>query len=200
MLKLFHSPTTRSVRVLWVLEELGLPYEIAPIGFPPRLADPDYLKLNPAGTVPALVIGDRLMTESLSICDHLAQERPEAGLVPLRGEPGFRDYMTWLWYGEATLMFAVSLISRAQRNRLDMSLPIIADTLATLDLRLADLEQRLAGRDFLACDRFTLADVSCVFPLYRMQVMKIADRIGPNAAAYYDRLSARPAFQAALSR
>lgn len=199
MLKLFHTPTTRSLRVVWLLEELGLPYEIQRLKFPPRLNDTDYLKLNPSGTVPALADGERLLTESMAICDHLAMKAPDAALIPMRGEQDYGPYAQWLWFGEATLMFAVSVISRARRSGLDQDHPFIADTFGALDARLDDLEKRLAGRDFLACDRFTLADISRIFPLYRMAEMKIADRMGPATAAYYDRLSARPAFAKALT-
>jgi glutathione S-transferase len=199
MLKLFHTPTTRSLRVVWLLEELGLPYEVQRLKFPPRLNEPSFLDINPSGTLPALADGHLLLTESMAICDHLAMKEPEAGLIPMRGEAEYPAYLKWLWFGEATLMFAVSLISRSRRSGLDQDHPLVVDTFGALDARLADLEKGLAGRDFIACGRLTLADISCAFALYRMDEMKIADRMGPATRAYYDRLRARPAFAKALT-
>jgi glutathione S-transferase len=199
MLKVFHTPTTRSLRVVWLLEELGLPYETVRLKFPPRLNDKSYLDINPSGTVPALADGGVTLTESMAICDHLATKMPDAALIPMRGEAGHADYLKWLWFGEATLMFPVSVISRSRRSGLDQEHPFIADTYGALDARLNDLEQHLARRSFIACDRFTLADISCIFPLYRLGEMQLADRFAPATRAYYDRHRTRPAFAKALT-
>lgn len=199
MLKLFHTPTTRSLRVVWLLEELGLPYEIVRLKFPPRVNDKSFLDINPSGTVPALVDGGITLTESMAICDHLAMKQPDAQLIPMRGEKGHADYLKWLWFGEATLMFAVSVISRSRRSSLDQEHPFVADTYGALDARLDDLERQLTGRTYIACDRFTLADISCVFPLYRLEEMQLTARLGPATRTYYDHHRARPAFVKALT-
>lgn len=198
MLKLFHTPTTRALRVVWLLDELGLPYEIERVRFPARQNAPDYLAINPSGTVPALQDGDLVLTESMAICEHLAQKRPAAGLVPREEDPDRAAYLKWLWFGEATLMFAVSLINRSRRFGVGADNPLVADTMNALDARLADFEQHIEGKSFAACGRFTLADISCVFPLYRLHDMKLADRLGPASAAYYDTFAARPGFARAL--
>jgi glutathione S-transferase len=78
---LFHAPTSRSLRVLWTLEEIGATVEVKSLGVRPRLHEPEYLAINPAGTLPAVIDGDRAIYESLAICEYLA-----AGVVP-----------TWSW-------------------------------------------------------------------------------------------------------
>ena len=199
MLKVFHAPGSRSLRVLWMLEELGLDYEVVTLGYPPRLKEPDYVKLNPAALAPALADGDLFLTESVVIGAHLARKRPEAGLTPRPGED-VESYETWLWFGEATLMFSIAAIVRARRFKLAEDHPFCADLEAGLIARLASLERRLQGRAFVGADRLPLADVSCIFPLYRMTVLGLDHLMGPATRAYYDGLAARPAFQAALAR
>ncbi|MFT3811348.1 MAG: glutathione S-transferase family protein [Micropepsaceae bacterium] len=199
MLKVFHAPGSRSLRVLWTLHEIGLDAEIVTLGYPPRLKEPEYVKLNPSGLAPALADGDLFLTESMAICDHLARLRPEAGLTPGPGDDS-DGYQTWTWFGEATLMFSVAALFRATRFGITADHPFFEDLTAGLENRLASLEARLQGRDFAACDRLTLADISCGFPLYRLDVLKLAGRFGPATAAYYKALSGRPAFQAALAR
>lgn len=199
MLKVFHAPGSRSLRVLWTLAELGLDAEIVTLGFPPRLKEPEYVKLNPAALAPALADGDHLLTESMAICDHLARMRPDAGLTPAPHED-VDGYNTWMWFGEGTLMFSIAALFRVRRFKIPADHPFAEDLMAGLDNRLASLEARIEGREFAACDRLTLADVSLGFPLYRLTVLELADRFGPATAAYYRRLSERPAFQAALAR
>lgn len=199
MMKVLHAPGSRSLRVLWTLAELGLDAELVTLGFPPRLKEPEYLKLNPAALAPALADGDALLTESMAICEHLAGKRADAGLVPGAGDD-LDGYRTWLWFGEATLMFSVAALVRARRFQIPPDHAFCADLMAGLDNRLASLEARMEGRRFAACDRLTLADISCGFPLYRLHVLELAGRLGPATAAYYARLAERPAFQAALAR
>ena len=81
MATLYHVPTSRSLRVLWTLEEIGATVEVKSLGVRPRLHEPEYLAINPAGTLPAVIDGDRAIYESLAICEYLA-----AGVVP-----------TWSW-------------------------------------------------------------------------------------------------------
>lgn len=197
MLKVFHAPGSRSLRVLWTLAELGLDAEVVTLGYPPRLKEPEYVKLNPAALAPALADGDQLLTESMAICAHLAAKRPDAALTPGPGDD-IDGYNTWMWFGEATLMFSIAALFRAQRFGISADHPFFEDLLAGLDNRLASLEARLQGRTYAACDRLTLADVSLGFPLYRLHALKLETRMGAATAAYYKGLSQRPAFKTAF--
>jgi glutathione S-transferase len=192
---LYHAPNARSLRVLWTLEELGAKADVKTLPFPPREKEPDYLKVNPTGAIPAMVDGDRVMTESLAICEYLAAKHGSSLLVA-PGEPERVPFLEWLWYGESTLMTPLSRLGRVA------SLPVkgeaidvvLADARESLQVRLKALEQRLEGRDFLVAGRLTLADVSVGYPLHLIAVFGIDVPLGTRTAAYRERLRTRPAF------
>ena len=200
MATLYHSPNARSLRVLWTLEELGASVEVKTLPFPPRVKQPDYLSVSPAGTIPALVDGDRVLTESLAICEYVAS-RHGPSLLVAPGDPERPSFLEWLWYGESTLMTPISRLGRVS------SLPVkgesidfvLADARESLVVRLKSLEQRLEGRDFLVAGRLTLADISVGYPLHLMAVFNIPVLLGPRTAAYRERLHSRPAFIQAVA-
>lgn len=195
MATLYHAPNARSLRVLWTLEELGAKADVKTLPFPPREKEPDYLKVNPTGAIPAMVDGDRVMTESLAICEYLAAKHGSSLLVA-PGEPERVPFLEWLWYGESTLMTPLSRMARVS------SLPVkgeaidvvLADARESLLVRLKSLEQRLEGRDFLVAGRLTLADISVGYPLHLLAVFGIDVPLGTRTAAYRERLRTRPAF------
>ena len=86
MAALYHVPTSRLLRVLWTLEEIGATVEVKSLGVRPRLQEPEYLAINPAGTLPALIDGDRAIYESLAICEYLAA-RHGSDLIVAPDEP-----------------------------------------------------------------------------------------------------------------
>jgi glutathione S-transferase len=200
MATLYHAPHARSLRVLWTLEELGAKADVKTLPFPPREKQPDYLKVNPTGAIPAMVDGDRVMTESLAICEYLAAKHGSSLLVA-PGEPERVPFLEWLWYGESTLMTPLSRLGRVA------SLPVkgeaidvvLADARESLLVRLRSLEQRLEGRDFLVAGRLTLADVSVGYPLHLIAVFGIDVPLGTRTAAYRERLRSRPAFMRAAA-
>lgn len=206
MAELYHVPTSRSLRVLWALEEMGATatVDVKSLGTRPRLQEPEYLAVNPAGTLPAMIDGDRTLYESLAICDYLAA-RHGSDLIVAPGEPERPEFMQWLLYGEATLQAPLSV--RARVGRIRNKTPemhagidaVLADARHSLSMRLKLLEQRLDGRDFLVAERMTLADISVGYPIYNIGRGDLAPMLGPRAAAYRERLVARPAFQRALA-
>ena len=116
MATLYHVPTSRSLRVLWTLEEIGATVEVKSLGARPRLKEPEYLAINPAGTLPALIDGDRAIYESLAICEYLAAQHGSA-LVVAPDEPERPEFVQWLLYGEATLQAPISAMARVSRIR-----------------------------------------------------------------------------------
>src|SRR5260370_15060110 len=116
MTTLYHVPTSRSLRVLWALEEIGALVEVKSLGVRPRLQEPEYLAINPAGTLPALIDGDRAIYESLAICEYLAA-RHGSDLVVAPDEPERPEFVQWLVYGEATLQGPASAMARRGRIR-----------------------------------------------------------------------------------
>ena len=204
MATLYHVPTSRSLRVLWTLEEIGATVDVRSLGARPRLQEPGYLAINPAGTLPALIDGDRAIYESLAICEHLAV-RHSSDLVVAPDEPERPEFVQWLLYGEATLQAPLSVMARVRRIRNktpEMQAGIdavLADARHSLMMRARLLEQRLEGRDFLVAGRMTLADISVGYPLNTLGKTGFASLLGPRATAYRERLLARPAFQRAAA-
>ena len=200
MMTVYSAPDTRAMRVLWVLEEIGVKADIRSMPYPPRRHAPDYVALNPTGLVPLLIDGEVRLSESMAICDYLATMHDSLLLVP-PNDPERPPFLQWLWYGESTLMTPLSrlnILRRAERQgpELDALVAVARDNVAE---RLETLEQRLEGRDFLVAGRLTLADVSVSYPLHLVGLLGIDSLLGPRSAAYRERLRARPAYQRALA-
>ncbi|HWT20324.1 MAG TPA: glutathione S-transferase family protein [Variovorax sp.] len=201
MITLHHCVSARSFRPLWMLEEIGLSYELRILPFPPRVLSRPYLELNPLGTVPMLSDGAMRMTESAAICQYLAA-RFSAGQLDVGPDgPDFGAYLNYLHFGEATLTFPQTLVLRyahfepAQRKQ-----PQVADDYAKWFLaRLRTLEPLLAERDHLCAGRFTAADVSVGYALLLAEHLGLAERFTPSVTAYWERLQARPGFKAAMA-
>lgn len=201
MIHLYHCVSARSLRPLWMLEELQLPYALQMLPFPPRAHARDYLQHNPLGTVPLLVHGEVRMTESAAICQYLATLRPETGMDVSPGEPDFGAYLNWLHLGEATLTFPQTLVLRYRHfEPPERRQPQVAEDYAKWFLaRLRAVEAAISGPDYLCAGRFTAADASVGYALLLAGHLGLAPQWGPATTAYWQRLQARPAFQRALA-
>ena len=199
MIKVYFAPFARSLRILWTLEELNAPYEPVRVQFPPRLAQPDYLHINPLGQIPTLIDGEIKLFESVGACEYV-NETNGGDLAITASQPGRADYLQWLWYGEATLMPPLGAMVRQSFGPEESRSPAaLAEAKASLFERLTLIESRLEGRQYLAGDRFTLADVSVAYGLNLGGMLRISGEYTPNIAAYFERMKARPAFQAAAA-
>jgi glutathione S-transferase len=192
MLKLYHSPRSRSSRFIWLLEELGQPYEIEYVSI--RRGDgtgePDPKNPNPDGKVPTLVHDGRLVMESPAICLYLTDAFPEAGLGVPQGDPRRAEYLTWLFYygGEVE----PALVSKFT-GQVDQ------------DERFARQYERMVSRfegalergPYILGEAFSAADV-----LYGSVVQWGAGMLPSRPAfdAYLERLKARPAMTRAEAR
>lgn len=200
MITLYHCMSARSFRPLWMLEELGLPYELVMLPFPPRVSARSYLDINPLGTIPLMIDGRTRMTESAAICQYLcALSAP----TPLQVEPGEEDYgayLNYLHFGEATLTFPQTLVLRYSRFEPEhRRQPIVAQDYGKWFLaRLRTLEPVLAEQAHLCAGRFTAADVSVGYALMLAQHLGLASRFTPAVEAYWERLQQRDAYIRAL--
>lgn len=201
MITLYHCVSARSFRPLWMLEELGLPYELKVLPFPPRLEAQPYLELNALGTIPAFFDGATRMTESAAICHYLAARHSPGGLNVETGEPDFGAYLNWLHFGEATLTFPQTLILRYARfEPAERRQPQVAEDYARWFLsRLRTLEPLLAQQAFMCAGRFTAADVSVGYALMLADDIGLKERFKPAVLAYWQRLQAREGYQRALA-
>ena len=198
MIVLHHCSDARSFRPLWTLEELGLPYALRMLPFPPRAAAPDYLAINPLGTIPLFEDGETRMTESAAICHYLVSRYGPSPLNVAPEEPGYAAFLNGLHFGEATLTFPQTLVLRYRRLELpERRLPQVSEDyerwfLSRLRKGLGTLEG-----GFYAAGRFTAADISIGYALLLATRLGLAEQFTPEAAAYWARLSSRPAYQQA---
>jgi glutathione S-transferase len=200
MMTVYSAPNTRAIRVIWVLEEIGVKAEIRSMPYPPRKHAPDYAAVNPTGLVPLLVDGDVRLSESMAICDYLAT-RHGSPLIVSPDDPERPQFLQWLWYGESTLMTPLSrlnIVRRVERKVAEVD-ALLAGARDHVADRLKMLEQRLEGRDFLAAGRLTLADISVGYPLHLVGLLGVENLLGPRSVAYRERLRARPAYQRAIA-
>lgn len=199
-LTVHHATGTRSIRVIWLLEELGVAYERLAEPYPPRTRRPEYLELNSTGTLPAVVQDGRVLTESVAICQVLAEENGRADLQVEPGAPDRAAYLQWLWFGEATLPIPAGIMARVRRLPTpDGTELLIEDVRLALSLRLGQLEAALAdGRAYIVAGRFTLADISVAYTLLLADRLGVGELVGPRSRRYLDGLMGRPALKRAL--
>ena len=197
---LHHCLSARSFRVLWMLEELGLPYTLRMWPFPPRHHDPRFLAHNPLGTVPAFVDGPVRMTESAAICQYLAARCAPTPLQVTPEEADFGAYLNFLHFGEATLTFPQTLVLRYTHfEPPERRQPQVADDYSRWFLaRLRTLEPLLQAQQYLCGGRFTAADVSVGYALMLAEHLGLSAHFKPAVAAYWARLGQREGFVRAL--
>ncbi|WP_209428120.1 glutathione S-transferase family protein [Pararhodobacter sp. SW119] len=199
MIELWHCKDSRSLRALWMLEELGLEHRLHLLAFPPR-ADPAYLDINPLGTVPYLIDGDTRMTESVAICHYLARRYGADTLALAPEDPAYGAWLNWLYHADATLTFPQTLVLRYGRfEPKERRQPLVTEDYTRWYLaRLKLVNARLEGADWLVADRFTAADIAVGYALYLGRVIGLDVHYKPQTAAYLERLTARPAFRRAV--
>jgi len=196
MITLWHCVDARSFRALWALEEIGLPYRLEMLPFPPRHLARDYLAINPLGTIPLLVDGDARLTESAAICQYLADRYAGPPLAVGRDEPAYAAYLNALHFGEATLTFPQTIVLRyglfePEARRLPQA---VADYARWTLGRLQGLEVMMAGAEYACAGRFTMADISIGYALMLLQFAGLDAQAPESLRRYFERLAARPAF------
>ena len=197
MIRLHHVAQARSFRVLWLLEELGLEYQIVHHSFFDRsLRDPAFLALSPAGRVPALEIDGRVLFESGAILQYLCETRGAFGPGP--GERP--DWLEWLHFAETIAAHVANLTQQHIVLREDaMRSPTVMRLEAKrLEKTLEAVDRGLAG-DHLLASGFTAADVAVAYGALIGRRFVTLDRL-PRVAGWLDRLAARQAFGRALAK
>jgi len=197
--KLHHSAQTRSMRVLWLLNELGVEFELVEHAMDGSLRSPSYLALHPAGRVPCLEVGEEVWWESGAIIELLCEHFPEGGLGRMPGQPERAEWLSWLHFSE-TISQHVAALTQQHVMLFDdaMRSPVVTKLEAARTGKCLDaLEERLSGRDYLLDGGFSAADVAVGQAVYSAQRFhRIGER--PALAAWWARIEGRPAFKAAL--
>jgi len=206
MLKLYHCKNARSLRPLWMLEELGLPYELTVLPFPPRVFAKEYLAINPLGTIPCFFDGDVRMTESAAICQYLVEKfgkqqgKEELGLAI--SDHDYGEYLNWLYFADATLTFPQTIVLRySQLEPEARRLPqAAADYKAWFYGRLRAVAAAVTDRQYLCADRFTAADIAVGYGLFLATQVGIDGEFPAPVREYLERLMARDAFKRAQAK
>ena len=200
MITVHHLNESRSHRILWLLEEIGKPYKVAPYqrDAATRLAPPELKAVHPLGKSPVLVDGKRTLFESAAIIEYLIRRYARGRLAPREGSNDWIEYIQWLHYAEGSAILPLILalyVSRLGEGGAPLH-PRIDSEIAN---HLGFIDQRLKGREFIAGRRFSGADVQIGY------VLDAADsrgRLEPFADAkrYLEALRARPAYIRATAR
>jgi len=200
MIRLHHLEQSRSQRIVWLLEELGVEYELVHYARDPatRRAPPELREVHPLGKSPLLEDGELLLPESGAIADYLARRYGDGTLAPDAAAPNYGRYLQWLHFAEGSAMFPLLL---------DMFLDMAGEGAAGLKQHvgaelgayLAFMEAELSERDYFAGDDFSAADVLMSFVLeFASSRVDLSDY--PKLGAYLERMHARPAYQRAIER
>ncbi len=198
-MKVYYAPYTRAVRTVWLLNELGLDYELERYKLGEKaMRSPEYLAVNPNGRVPTLDDGDTRMSESTAIAQYLVARYGDGSLARTPDSPDFAAYLQWLHYGEGMIMPPINTIvvetlllppERRSQPHADRALRLLSRTLGPV-------EAHLEGREYLA-GSFSVADTitghACI--MAEKRGADLSDK--PNLKAYNERLLARPALEAA---
>ena len=200
-MKIYHAPNTRSVRILWLFEELGLSYELEHYKLgDPEMRTPEYRKIHPLGRVPVLEDGVVKIFESGAIIQYVLKKYGQGKFVPTSDTPNFARYLQWFHYAEGMIMPQVNIIvvesillpeERRNKVNLDRATKLVTRMLTAVD-------EGLEGEEYLAGE-FSGADMmtghACIVSA-RLGA-DISDK--PNVAAYIERLNARPALKTAFA-
>jgi glutathione S-transferase len=202
LLTLYHCQDARSFRPLWTLEEMGLPYELKLLPFPPRALAPDYLTVNPLGTVPTFFDDAMRMTESTAICQYLVTRYGPSPLAVETSESDFGPYLNWLYFGEATLTFPQTIVLRYSLFEPEerRSAQVAADYSQWFLSRLRGIDAVVSKQPTLCAGRFTVADISVGFALMMAEFIGLNAKFSPAVAAYWQSLKERDGFRRAIAK
>ena len=200
MIVVHHLENSRSQRVLWLLEELGLPYEVRRYARDPKtmLAPPELKNVHPLGKSPVIEDGGRVVAETGAIVEDLV-EKAEGRVGPPPNREAVLRYRHFLHYAEGSMM--PPLLALLVVGRLGMlGKPAKAPVQAMLDGHLDWLEGEIATRDWFAGDEFTAADIMMSFPLEASRSRGGLDESRPHLIDWLERIHARPAYGEALAK
>jgi len=200
MIRLYHASRTRSVRILWLLEELELDYEVARTDFRPP-AEQFFAQSTPLGKFPTLQDGEVLMCESGAIVEYLLERYGNGRLAPPVGSPARAAYLQWLHFAESTAFPPLGILVWLTRYRDDATehLTLIEDTRTRAASGFEFLERELGDKRYLLGDEFSAADIMMGFTLIAARTLGVLDQHYPGLQRYLGRLEARPALQKALA-
>ena len=203
MLTIHHLGHSQSERIIWLCEELGVPYQLKLYERDPvTILSPPALKaLHPLGAAPVIEDGDLLLAESAAIADYIIAKHGGGRLRLGPDHPDFAPFLYWFHFANGNLQPAMGRLLMVGRVGLTADHPVQAAVQGRLDRVMALVEARLGEVDYLAGAEFTAADIMSVFSLTTMRLFQPVDlRPYPNILAYLQRIGARPAYRQAMAK
>ena len=201
MLKLHFAPNSRAGRIMWLLEELGLPYELNRMDFHPKdLKSDEHRSRHPLGRVPVLEDGDVMIYESGAIVEYILERHRNGGLKPAADSPMFPEYLQWFHYCEGMVMPPINTIVvhtlLLPPERRDET--VLGQAKRLLTRALAPVDEALEGRDYLIGD-FSAADIMLGHACFMSNRSGCVTDEMVNLKGYIERIAARPAFDKAIN-
>jgi glutathione S-transferase len=198
---LYTCARSRGLRATWAAEEAGVDIDLKILPFPPRYLAPEYLAINPLGTVPLLMDGTSSLTESCAIAHYLATRSGYTDLAIAPGETDYAEYCDYTYHADATITFPQTVYMRFAIFEKEKGWAEAGHAYAKwFHKRLIKVEQRLEGREFLCADRFTVADICVGYALVLAQSVGLDEGVPQSLKDYRARLTARPAYVRAFER
>jgi glutathione S-transferase len=203
MLTVHHLGVSQSERIVWLCEELGVPYDLKLYARDPvtRMGPPEYKALHPVGTAPIITDGDVILPETGAIMEYIIGKYGAGRLAVGPEAANFADYLFWFHFANASMMPRQSGLMRAAAAEGAEESPRAKFMRLRAEAAWDLVEQRLGEADYFAGPEFTAADIIMVFTLTTMRAFVPRDLSGsPNTLAYLQRIAARPAYQRAMAK
>lgn len=203
MLTVHHLGKSQSERIVWLCEELEIPYQLKCYTRDPKtmLAPPDYKALHPIGAAPVITDGDLVLAESGAVVAYIIAKYGSGRLAPGPGDAGFAPFLYWFHFANGTLQANLGRLMILNRLKLSDDNPILASTRARVDRAFDLVEARTGETPYLAGTAFTSADIMTGFSLTTMRYFQPYDLARcPNIVSYLARIGARPAYRRAMEK
>jgi len=203
MLTIHHLGKSQSERIIWLCEELGVPYALKLYKRDPVtiLSPPELRALHPLGAAPVITEGDLLLAESAAIVEYIIVKHGGGRLALGPAHPDYAAYLYWFHFANGNLQPVMGRTMFMRRTGLPADNPLMVTVQGRLDRVLDLVEARLGEAEFLAGSDFTAADIMSVFSLTTMRIFLPLDLSPyPNILAYLQRIGAREAYRRAMRK
>ena len=203
MLTVHHLGVSQSERIVWLCEELGIPYELKNYARDKvtMLAPADYKALHSIGTAPVIVDGDVVLAESGAVVEYIIAKYGNSRLVLAADHPDFAQFLYWFHFANGTLQAGMGRLMILNRLKLGDDNQILLGSRARVDRAFDLIDARVRDAEYLAGSTFTTADIMTGFSLTTMRYFQPYD-LGrcPNIVKYLARIAARPAYRRAMEK
>lgn len=203
MLTVHHLGKSQSERIVWLCEELAIPYELKVYDRDPvtRLGPPEYKALHPLGTAPIIADGDTVLAESTAIVEYILAKHGNGALTVPPTDPAFANYLYWFHFANGSFQPSLMRCMVLARAEVPADKPVVQFADARRKQALALVDQQLGKTAYLAGNALTAADIVAVFSLTTMRLFYPYD-LSPytNILAYLQRIGARDAYRRAMKK